>query len=51
MLRAMLFRALLIMTVLWPTVGIGYAAREAHVIVAYWALVAMGLHLGLHCML
>ncbi|QYO78383.1 DUF4405 domain-containing protein [Devosia salina] len=29
-------------------INIGYAAREAHVIVAYWALVAMGLHLGLH---
>lgn len=28
-------------------INIGYAAREAHVIVAYWALVAMGLHLGL----
>ena len=29
-------------------INIGYSAREAHVLVAYWALVAMGLHLGLH---
>ena len=29
-------------------INAGYAARDAHVIVAYWALVVMGLHLGLH---
>lgn len=29
-------------------INVGYAARDAHVIVAYWALVVMGLHLGLH---
>lgn len=29
-------------------INIGYSARDAHVIVAYWALVVMGLHLGLH---
>lgn len=26
----------------------GYAARDIHVIVAYWGLVVLGLHLGLH---
>lgn len=29
-------------------INIGYPARDAHVLVAYWALVVMGLHLGLH---
>lgn len=29
-------------------INIGYSARDAHVIVAYWALVVIGLHLGLH---
>lgn len=29
-------------------INAGYAARDAHVIAAYWALVVMGLHLGLH---
>jgi hypothetical protein len=29
-------------------INVGYSARDAHVIVAYWALVVMSLHLGLH---
>jgi len=28
--------------------NVGFSAREVHVLVSYWALIVMGLHLGLH---
>lgn len=32
----------------WLPFNMGFQARELHVVVAYWAIVVMGLHLGLH---
>lgn len=32
----------------WLPFNIGFRARDLHVVVAYWAIVVIGLHLGLH---